>query len=522
MRVHDRLITATLLLTFCVVAPVRVRAQSDDGHDGGVVLRNALQVHDLIASRAQRLNSSAGPDPDTVYVGKSYANHTAPDNYWNLYTGTYRPGVNLATNATWDWDNTVGIQAADSLMGWWPVHRQYNSTGGLTLSDDQRPWWALDHGNIANYVISQQSSAKRTFGVVGLWHADAGRNAGSAVSWTPLSGAKSAWCGLRQHGDVSVLDAQTGQAFNQDVVWPLHDATTSGGGSGNNFPGYPDQIDQILYRDIPMLSSQSLTVTFKYRTRMSTSIGTLAATRTGWFHGDPLAVTAGNFISSSFAGANAPQDSFMVYIGRPVDDAACVYSDGTTRAVYDKQRRWFSEVIRVFGVGTRYFEIFQTTGNNPADTLAATPTAGPIVIPAATIGNVLGATNGIVRLVFRVKTNRGFADSDTAHVGVHVGRVRRGAGGRRHHRQGCRPGLDRRLRDRRAGRRQRHRQPLPAAGRLGDNGRMAFHRQAADGVLPYRSAVEPHLQRPVRAGELAGAQLQHRRARARHGQSRRR
>ena len=54
------------------------------------------------------------------------------------------------------------------------MHRQYNSTGGLTLTDDQRPWWALDHGNLANYVISQRSSAKRTFGVVGIWHADPG------------------------------------------------------------------------------------------------------------------------------------------------------------------------------------------------------------------------------------------------------------------------------------------------------------------------------------------------------------
>ena len=413
MRLRPRLAAALLPLLFFV--PFAARAQDEPG--GEPVLRNARQVRELLTSRVQRLSTSAGPDPDTVYVGKSATNHTAPDNYWNIYTGTYRPGVNLATNTMWDWDNTVGIQAPDTLQGWWPIRRQYNSTGGLTLTDDQRPWWAIDHGNLCNYVISQQSSAKRTFGVVGLWHADAGRNAGVAVPWTPLSGTKSAWCGLREHGDQSVKDLVTGQAFNQDTEQYLGEGSSVNGGSFQRFPGYPDQIDQILYRDIPMLSSQSLTVSFLYRTRMSTSISTNAATRTGWFHGDPLAVTAGNFISSSAAGVNAPQDSFMVYVGAPVNDAACVYSDGTTRAVYDKQRRWFSEVLKLFGAGNNYLEIFQAAGNNPADTLSATPTAGPIVVPAATISTILGASSGNVRLVFRCKTNRGFADSDASSSG---------------------------------------------------------------------------------------------------------
>jgi hypothetical protein len=398
----------------CLATPA-VRAQ-DDGTPGEV-LRNAQLVKKLIGSRAHRLGVSAGPDPDTVYVGKSFTNHTAPDNYWNIYTGTYLPGPNLATNAMWDWDNTVGIQAPDSLMGWWPLRRQYNKTGGLTLPDDQRPWWALDHGNIGNYVISQQSSAKRTFGVVGYWHGDPGKNAGLAMMWSPITGARSAWCGLRQHGDQSVVDAVTGNPFNQDVVQFLHDAGSAGGGSPNRFPGYVDQADQMLYRDIAMVPSQTLTLNFNYRTRMSTSIGTAAATRTGWFHGDPLAVTAGNFISSSAAGANAPQDSFMVYVGAPVNDAACVYSDGVTRPVYDPQRRWFSEVIKAFGAGANYFEIFRAAGDNPADTLGATPSSGPIVVPAATISSVLGAMAGNVRLVFRCKTNRGFADSDSRNSG---------------------------------------------------------------------------------------------------------
>src|SRR5262249_37688508 len=189
-------------------------------------------------------------------------------------------------------------------------------------------------------------------------------------------------------------------------------ATALNLGSRQRFPGYPDQIDQMLYRDIAITPAQSLTVSFKYRTRMSTQIVTAPATRTGWFHGDPLAVTSGNFISSSAAGASAPQDSFMVYVGAPVNDVACTYSDGVTRVVYDKQRRWFSEVLKVFGPGNNYFEIFSAAGNNPADTLGATPVAGPIVVPAAQISTILGGVAGNVRLVFRCKTNRGFADSD--------------------------------------------------------------------------------------------------------------
>jgi len=422
MRFHVRSTTAAaVLLVSCVsMLAGTARAQMDGSSERGEQLRDAQLVRKLLASRVQRLRTSAGPDPDTVYVGKSYTNHTGPENYWNVYTGEFHPGVNNSANALWDWDNTVGIQAPDSLQGWWPYFREYNSTGGLTLPDDQRPWWALDYGNYGSYVIAQQAAAKRTFGVVSYWHDDPGKNAGSAVGWAPLSGSRSAWCGVRQHGDLTVQDKVTGNYYSGDAVFIAGDGVSfNGGGVVKRFPGYLDQMDQILYRDIDMVPGQSLTLSFLYRTRMSTSINTTASTRTGWFHGDPLAVTAANFISSSAAAANAPQDSFMVYVGAPVDEASCVYSDGVTRAVYDKQRRWFDEVIKVFGPGANYYEIFQKAGDNPADTLAATPTpsSGPIVIPAATISSVLGGVAGRVRLVFRCKTNRGFSDGDNRFSG---------------------------------------------------------------------------------------------------------
>ena len=86
----------------------------------------------------------------------------------------------------------------------------------------------------------------------------------------------------------------------------------STGGTSKRFPGYGNQWDQILYRDLQPSAGATLNISFLYRTQLSKSYGTTASTRTGWFHGDPLAVTSGNFISSSAAGTSAPEDSFMV------------------------------------------------------------------------------------------------------------------------------------------------------------------------------------------------------------------
>ena len=148
-------------------------AQSENSQIGEKIV-NAKMVREMLSTRAAKLRVSAPGSADTTYIGKSYTNHVAADNYWNIYTGDYLPGVVDPANSLWDFDNSVGLQAPDSLHGWWPIRRQYNSTGGLTLTDDQRTWWALDHGNIANYVINERrdgsgtSPGDRTFGVVGI------------------------------------------------------------------------------------------------------------------------------------------------------------------------------------------------------------------------------------------------------------------------------------------------------------------------------------------------------------------
>ncbi len=256
MRVHARRSVVTLITALgCLLALVPDTFGQDVANDAPAErLRNAREVRQLISSRAARLSTSAGPDPDTVYIGKSFQNHTAPDNYWNLYTGSYLPGTNAPDNTMWDWDNTAGLQAPDSLQGWWPYQREYNSSGGLTLPDDQRPWWCVDDGNVGNYVIPAGSAAKRTFGVIGYWHDDPGRPFGSAVLWTPLAGSRSAWCGIRQQGDLTVQDKVTKNYYSGEAVTMAQEQGSAG--TVKRFPGYLNAMDQLLYRDIAMSPGQ--------------------------------------------------------------------------------------------------------------------------------------------------------------------------------------------------------------------------------------------------------------------------
>ena len=200
--------------------------------------------------------------------------------------------------------------------------------------------------------------------MIGAWHSDPGRNAGAGkgVTWTPISGNKTMWCGLRQHGDNTVIDQVTMNPYNADCAgFTLQEAA---GRTPLNFPGYMRAWDQMLYRDITPVTGQPLTLSFLYRTRMSTAY-TAGAGRRGWFHGDPLSTTDGNFISSFTQ--TGPIDSFRVYIGVPVDDANVTLSTGGVAPVFDPQRRWFSEVLRIWDGDTApYYELLGQTGINPA------------------------------------------------------------------------------------------------------------------------------------------------------------
>jgi hypothetical protein len=391
-------------------------AREDFGDNLGTKLMNAQLQREMRSAAAAR-TSAVG---DTTYVGFVPGKVTAT-NYWGIGKGAFRVySTNVADYGYWGFDNdgvhnNIGEAHGDSLFGWWPNRGIENGTGGQTLSDDNRPWWALDIGNNVNYVINQGTAHKRTFGVVGVWHRDNGSTSGGGVTWSALGGSNSLWCGLRRDGDLSFIDPITKNAFNARCLAyessSLAGGTTGGGiGTNHKFPGYASQWDQMAFHDINMGASTSLTVRFRYRTNMSTGIGTAAATRTGWFDKDPLPVTvggaaAGNFISSTTAGTSAPIDSFMVYVGAPVNDAGTLYADGATRAVYDPQRRWFDEVIRA-NEPSLYTEIMSVGGDNAAQQV----TLGPVTTTA------FGSK---VRLVFRNKTNRGFDDEGGSVAGAY-------------------------------------------------------------------------------------------------------
>lgn len=427
------------LLLLAGVAVSANLAFSDEFSAEGQKLTNPSMIKEL-ASRAQKLRTSASPD--TVYVGYTPGKFNASTNWWSVGAGSgagfHRPP---AQGGMWDFDSAILNQpgARDSLQGWWPHRDLYVSTGGQTRTDQNRAWFLLDYGNDANYVINSgpagPTGQKRTYGVVGVWHVDGGSTVVApgipAPTWAPLGGLKSAWMGLRAHGDNTHSDPLTNNSFNENVLNFLNQDAAGLTGLDTGFPGYGTQMDQMLYRDIDMSTNMGsdLTVSFQYRTNMSTGIGNVASSRTGWFDKDPTAQVGdlalnpqlNNFISSSAAGdLTAPRDSFMVYVGAPVTGATFAATNGSTMNVMDPLRRWFSEVLKmdgwngVTGVGGIYKEILSVAGNNAVGITPITVTNADLSAGGAS--SILGASGGKVRLVFRVKTNRGFDDMGTAYT----------------------------------------------------------------------------------------------------------
>jgi hypothetical protein len=432
------LISAFLLA--CLAVPTAGAAVEDAPETP--VLRTGQRVTEL-RSWAARLATSSG-NTDTLWVGYT-PSAVSSTNWWGVYAGFgkdgfYRPTNGVPHQGVWDWEAPVH---GDSLQGWWPILNLYASTGSQTRTDRNRPWWAIDIGNMANYVINQANG--RTFGVTGVWHRDGGALAAAppglpAPDWSPAQGSYAAWMGLRAHGDATYSDPETGNPFNEDVLMFTGFGAVSSGGNDQGFPGYGSQMDQMLYRDVDLTGNtdQSLAIRFKFRTVMSNSIGTSAATRVGWFDSDPLGTTGGpvnpqrnNFISSSEAGdALAPRDSFMVYVGQPVDEAAwspAAANFGQSFAaqpVYDPRRRWFGEVLRwdrdpgsppTNPQPLYYRELLSVTGNRPFGAEASNSgyVDTTFTISSAALQPLI--RDNRVRVVFRVKTNRGFDDQGTSY-----------------------------------------------------------------------------------------------------------
>src|SRR5207247_87617 len=117
-----------------------------------------------------------------------------------------------------------------------------------------------------------------------------------------------------------------------------------------------------------------------------------------------------------------PADSFMVYIGVPVDIDDLYLADGshkvagaTPHGVYDLKRRWFSEVLRL---DMPIVELLHAAGNNNTSFTQNN-------ISLAQFFNAQSGSPRHLRVVFRVKTNRGFDDMSGGISGAynsgHVG-----------------------------------------------------------------------------------------------------
>ena len=385
-----------LLLAAGVISSLAGAARADDSYVPTPGIQKATRgLRDLFPGR---YSGTPTVVYDTTWVGYSGSNHVGPGNWWNVYAGVNRPGTGNPNNAVWDFDSPAYAHG-DSLLGWWPTNDRAPVLAAVPSDDHAYPYACLSFGNGTNNVVPGGSG--RTWGVVGAWHADPGRGAGIGVTWAPIGGGQSAWCGLREHGDLSVVDATTHNPYNQDCADFI---VQNCGRSVKNFPGYVRAWDQMLYRDVAPVEGEPLMVSFLYRTWMSTEYRT-GPGRCGWFHGDPLSTMDGNVTS---AYAIPVVDSFTVWVGVPVNDDSVTLSSGTVTRVGDPQRRWFSEVLRLWDPGAPHVELAGVAGLHPALPDTTGSVAFSTVLPWAVVSSIVHAPGnraGTLRLVFRVQTN---------------------------------------------------------------------------------------------------------------------
>jgi len=419
--------------------------ESGNSQDQGAFMKSPSMMQQLKVTKAARLGTSAvsafPPGPtDTMFIGHST---TLPYSLpWYVGIGPYRPGVGGSYRGMWDFDALTNGAGTDSAQGWVPFAGPNPRTLG-TISDDLRPWVALDWGNRMNAGPVQG----RTPGIISAWHADNGNYPlnplqSSDNDWAPLAGSKSAWCGLRAGNDFGVVDdttyGGTGNHINGDVLFGRFGTTAIvlpyGNKTQKNFPGYASQWDQLLYRDVRVASNTPLIVSFLYETQMDNRADQAENTCAGWFDRDPLSMQQGgfgagqnNFISASaYLGATprlGPVDSFMVYVGVPANPTAVQYSDGDApRPIFDLKRRWFSEVI---SIDKTYKQILSTFGRDSA--FKSVPKSATVLAADinAMIADQGGVGGGVIRIVFRSKTNQNY--SDEANTGGSFNSTNKGA-----------------------------------------------------------------------------------------------
>src|SRR5262245_18469721 len=170
----------------------------DDGYD----LHPKMVMAPPSGASLARINSSAAGDPDTTYIGHIATTGARPAPYHGV-AGGYGPyhigsgparfnGTAAGKDGMWTFDDFQPGET-DSLQGWWPVRFAYPFILINGQPDDQRPWFALDYGNVTNYVLNQGAGHKRTNGIVGAWHRDPGSTVpgpgSQGVGWSPSGSA---------------------------------------------------------------------------------------------------------------------------------------------------------------------------------------------------------------------------------------------------------------------------------------------------------------------------------------------
>jgi hypothetical protein len=313
------------------------------------------------------------------------------DTIWVGYLPGSRSPVNpygVGAGGVWEFDRETS--GTDSTQFWQFLLLSYRSESSTTPDPNERPFWYLSHGNEVNIGntnlwldrenrgVQAQNTGPATSagylrtGITGYWHVDDMNGVSSQIS-----GLGSAWCGLRGPGHSRFLDRVTGNPLNGD----LHRYWSFGGQLINgSWPGYGNQIDQILYHDVTLaVGDGSDVLSFKFRTDMSDA----RDTETGgsrWYNPDPTA-------PSSWV-AN-PIDSLMLWVGIPREN------------VYDINKRWLSEVIDFNQpLATQPQKLFAQHGKAPVTSSDTTVTVN---LPGWGAGTT-------IRLAYQVKTNRQFSD----------------------------------------------------------------------------------------------------------------
>lgn len=357
----SRLVAAILAISFCVSCLRSAWALGAEAGPGGEVARRVLARPSL---------PEAGFSPaqqETVWFGHKA---TSPD-----------PNK-VAVGGRWDFDS--GVAGTDSTQFWSFLQAPYDGDADGYPQPSDRYFWYFDYGNNVNRgnhnLWSARGAAGRAFrrtGLAGVWHVDDMSTVpGSAGN---ISGARSAWCGLRYTGDPDApVDEYTGNPFTNAEQY---NDFRGGGAVRSGFPGYADQWNQLLYRDFPY-TGQPVGLTFKYRAQLSPAV---AADPGGsaWFSPDPTDL--GNLVLN-------PADSLMVWVGAPKETG-----------VYDPNRRWLSETLD-FSLGPQ--KLFAVTGYVPADSVGFVQAS--LWIPPAQ-----WQWGSMVRVVFQVHTNRSVSDLAT-------------------------------------------------------------------------------------------------------------